>query len=85
MREWRRNYPNQITQPVLIAARQSSQLLWNYTDFLQTLFHRIPESQRHSTPVILLASTLISNGPHGFGNPIPSRAKQHSGLALPKL
>jgi hypothetical protein len=34
----------------------------------QTFFYRIPESQRHSTSVILPASTSISNGPHGFGN-----------------
>jgi len=35
---------------------------------LRKLFHRIPESQRHSTSVILPFSTLISKGPHGFGN-----------------
>jgi hypothetical protein len=34
----------------------------------QKPFHRIPESQRHSTFVILPSSTLTSNGPHGFGN-----------------
>jgi hypothetical protein len=37
-------------------------------DATRRFSHRIPVSQRHSTSVILPASTSISNGPHGFGN-----------------
>jgi len=44
--------------------------------FYENLFTSIPESQRHSTFVVLPDSRVTSNGPHGFGNRFSAEQKR---------